>query len=115
MMTGEIEICGMKMFTTDHTKLIVQEIQNGMTYFSSAPITSKDMDLFLYVNAKFTHLEKQNRREMLLTLNTTMMKELCEVKRHSLRTLLTCYRSYRIFLHVYGKTRIYSIIDGRGR
>lgn len=84
----KIEVCGMDMYTTDHSKILILEITKGVRYFKKDILPTKDMDLFLYVNAKFTHLEQHNRNE-LTRLYTTIMKETCEIKRHSLKTLLT--------------------------
>lgn len=83
-----LDICGMEMFNTDHSKLIVQEVVHGLRFFSETAIPVKDMDLFLYVNAKFTHVEHHTRHE-LVSMYTHLMKETCEVKRHSLKTLLS--------------------------
>lgn len=83
-----IEVCGMQMFTTDHTKLLVQEVSNGIKFFSDTPINVRDMDLFLYVNAKFTHLEAHTRSE-LTKMYAMLMKETCETKRQTMKNLLT--------------------------
>lgn len=42
-------ICGMQMYTSDHNKLIVQEISNGVKYFSQEVIPTKDMGLYTVV------------------------------------------------------------------
>lgn len=83
-----IEICGMQMYATDHTKLLVQEVTNGIKFFSETSLSVKDMDLFLYVNAKFTHLESHTRHEM-THMYATLMKEVCETKRQSMKSLLS--------------------------
>lgn len=85
---ASIDICGMKMYTTDHSKLLVQEVVQGLKFFTEAPLPTRDMDLFLYVNAKFTHVEHHTRREMISMYNH-IMKDACEIKRHALKTLLS--------------------------
>lgn len=46
MQQDPVRICGMDMYTTDHSKLIVQEVTNGVHYFSRDTIPVKDMDLY---------------------------------------------------------------------
>lgn len=41
-----IEICGMEMYATDHTKLLVQEVTNRIKFFSETSLSVKDMDCF---------------------------------------------------------------------
>lgn len=64
MHKGEKKLCGIPTVITDHPKLLIQEIRNGMTYFEQSKVEASNMDIFLYVNAKFTHLEQHMRREL---------------------------------------------------
>lgn len=79
-------ICGIKVHTTDHPKLLIHEIRSGSTYFRQNPITSSNMDI-MYVNAKFTHIENHIRRE-LTSMYETMIREQCETRREVLKTQL---------------------------
>lgn len=81
-------VCGIKVYTTDHPKLLVHEIRGGSTYFKQDPLTASNMDIFLYVNAKFTHVENHMRRE-LTRMYETMVREQCELRREVLKTQLT--------------------------
>jgi hypothetical protein len=80
-------ICGIKIYTTDHPKLLVHEIRGGSPYFRQNSISAKNMDIFLYVNAKFTHIEGHMRRE-LTNMYETIIKEQCETRREVLKTQL---------------------------
>ncbi|AIY60601.1 hypothetical protein [Dendrolimus punctatus cypovirus 22] len=84
---GEKTICGITTVITDHPKLIIQEITNGITYFKPTDIIPQNMDIFLYVNAKFTHLENHMRTEM-ANMYEVIVKEQCETKRAALETQL---------------------------
>lgn len=85
---GEKKICGIPTVITDHPKLLIQEIRNRMTYFEQSKIDAHNMDIFLYVNAKFTHSEQHMRRG-LSKMYEIIVKEQCETKRQLLKTQLS--------------------------
>lgn len=84
----EKKICGIPTIITDHPKLLIQEIKNGMTYFEQSRIEPNNMDIFLYVNAKFTHLDQHMRRE-LSRMYEIIVKDQCETKKQLLKTQLS--------------------------
>lgn len=85
---GTKVICGITVTITDHPKLLIQEIKSGLYFFEPSGLASSNMDIFLYVNAKFTHIENHMRREM-STMYETIIKDQCETKRALLQTQLT--------------------------
>lgn len=85
---GRKNICGIGVVVTDHPKLLVQEVRNGLYFFKQDGVSAKNMDIFLYVNAKFTHIENHMRREM-STMYETLITDLCETKRSLLQTQLS--------------------------
>lgn len=80
---GTKTICGIGVTVTDHPKLLVQEVRNGLYFFKPDSISAKNMDIFLYVNAKFTHIENHMRREM-GTMYEVLITDLCETKQTQL-------------------------------
>lgn len=81
---GYKTVCGIKLAITDHPKRLVHEYKDGTSYFIKDPLSAKNMDIFLYVNAKFTHIERHMRKKM-SRMYEIMLKEQCETKRDLLR------------------------------
>ncbi|CAG5020869.1 unnamed protein product [Parnassius apollo] len=85
---GSKVICGITVIVTDHPKLLIQEVKNGLYYFKQDTLTAKNMDIFLYVNAKFTHIENHMRREI-SSMYETLVQEQCKTRRSLLQTQLS--------------------------
>lgn len=107
---GSKVICGIIVMVTDHPKLLIQEVKNGLYYFKQDNLSAKNMDVFLYVNAKFTHIENHMRREM-STMYETLIREQCKNRRALLQTQLSLATIDPVeFAHTYKQEPGYSAI-----
>lgn len=80
--------CGLDMYITEHAKYTIVEYVNDNPYFDVSPMSTEDLDIFLYVNAKFFHVLRDLRMELRAIVKRVTL-DICEVERKQLQTLLT--------------------------
>jgi len=62
--TTEINVCGYKLYNTEHPKLLILETQPGKTFRIRARVSVDNLDIFSYVNSKFVYVEKHMKTQL---------------------------------------------------
>jgi len=62
-LTKTSTVCGLAQI--EHPKLLILETQKGRTFRSRSKVTIKNLDIFLYVNSKYTYMEKHIKIQLL--------------------------------------------------
>lgn len=86
--TGETEVCGYKLFKTEHPKLLILETQRGRTFKSRSRISVNNLDMFAYVNSKFVYVEKHIKLQ-LTRLYRDLLEQKCVLEQQVLRNVLS--------------------------
>lgn len=86
--TKEFDLCGYKIFQTEHPKLLVLETQRGRTFKMRSKITIDNLDIFTYVNSKFVYVEKHVKTQ-LTRMYRDIMEQKCALERQILRNALS--------------------------
>lgn len=86
--TDEFDICGYKLFRTEHPKLVILETQQGRTFKIRSKIAVDNLDIFSYVNSKFVYVEKHMKTQ-LTQLYRDIMEQKCALERQILRNALS--------------------------
>lgn len=85
---SSVPLCHLNAYQTDHPKLLVYESLARDFYFRQAAPSVKNMDLFLYVNSKFSYLEGHIKNS-LKVLYRTIMYQKCKLERIVLQNQLS--------------------------
>lgn len=86
--TEEFNVCGYKLFRTEHPKLLVLETQRGRTFKIRSKITIDNLDIFAYVNSKFVYVEKHVKTQ-LTRMYQDIMEQKCALEHQILRNALS--------------------------
>lgn len=86
--TDEYNLCGYKLFRTEHPKLVIMETQKGRTFKIRSKISVDNLDIFSYVNSKFVYVEKHMGTQ-LTKLYQDIMEQKCALERQILRNALS--------------------------
>lgn len=86
--TNELDICGYKLFRTEHPKLLILETQRGRTFKIRSKISIDNLDIFAYVNSKFIYVEKHVKSQ-LTRMYQDIMEQKCALERQILRNALS--------------------------
>lgn len=86
--TDEYNLCGYKLFRTEHPKLVIMETSKGRTFKMRSKITVNNLDIFSYVNSKFVYVEKHMGTQ-LTKLYQDIMEQKCVLEQQILRNALS--------------------------
>lgn len=86
--TKEFDLCGYKLFRTEHPKLLILETQRGRTFKIRSKIAIDNLDIFAYVNSKFVYVEKHVKSQ-LTRMYRDIMEQKCALERQILRNALS--------------------------
>lgn len=86
--TKEIDVCGYKLFRTEHPKLLILETQRGRTFKIRSKIAIDNLDIFAYVNSKFVYVGKHVKTQ-LTRMYQDIMEQRCALERQVLRNALS--------------------------
>lgn len=86
--TSEFNVCGYKLFRTEHPKLLILETQQGKTFKPRSRISVDNLDIFSYVNSKFVYVEKHVKIQ-LTQLYRDIMEQKCALERQILQNALS--------------------------
>lgn len=86
--TKEFNVCGYKLFRTEHPKLLILETQRGRTFKIRSKIAIDNLDIFAYVNSKFVYVEKHVKTQ-LTRMYRDIMEQKCALERQILRNALS--------------------------
>lgn len=84
----QVDICHMRGYATEHPNLFIAPMEGSSRRFRSQRLTSKNMDMFTYINNKFGHLESHLREE-LSDLHYNGLENQCRLERELLTTQLS--------------------------
>ncbi|KYN32606.1 hypothetical protein ALC56_13087, partial [Trachymyrmex septentrionalis] len=68
------------LFRTEHSKLLILEIQRSRTFKTRSRLSVNNLDIFSYVNSKFVYVEKHIKNQ-LTRLYQDIMKQKCALER----------------------------------
>lgn len=91
--TEKSEACGYIVYKTDHPKVFVYELMNGLSVFRDSYAHARDLDIFTYFNSKINLVESHMQRQ-LEQLYDQLHLDTCEVERRVLATQLILARLY---------------------
>lgn len=80
--------CFMQLRGTNHPKLFIHEVEGDNFYFTQEEVSPLDMDMFMYVNTKFLHLERSLSSQM-SSMYREIVQHRCELDRKILMTKLS--------------------------
>lgn len=88
--TGTETSCGTKLIKTEHPKLFIVESSNLESLEKNNIVKSNpdNLDIFLYVNAKFIYVERYLRSQV-KTLYLEVLKKKCQLEREVLKNTLS--------------------------
>lgn len=86
--TAEYNLCGYKLFRTEHPKLLILETQRERTFKTRTKASVDNLDIFAYVNSKFVYVEKHIRTQ-LTQLYRDIMEQKCALERQILLNALS--------------------------
>lgn len=86
--TKETNICGYKLYHTEHPKLFIMETKRGDTFRARSRISVDNLDIFAYVNSKFIYVEKHVKTQ-LSRLYRDIMEQKCALERQILQNALS--------------------------
>jgi len=86
--TTEMNLCGYRLYNTEHPKLPILETQPGKTFRIRARVSVDNLDIFSYVNSKFVYVEKHIKTQ-LNNLYRDIMKQKCALERQILENALS--------------------------
>lgn len=86
--TTEVNVCGYKLFQTEHPKLLIFETQKGRTFQAKSKISVDNLDIFSYVNSKFVYVEKHIKNQ-LTQLYRDIMEQKCSLEKQILQNALS--------------------------
>lgn len=79
-------ICGQTAARTEHPKLFIVSLHNGLRFFNDHTLHRLDMDLNLYRDSKFVYLERHLGRSI-SELNAHVMASLCKFEAQMIANL----------------------------
>lgn len=83
-----VDICGKRVFRTDHPKLFISEIDpTDSLKLNLKRVTEEDIDIATYLNSKLVHLNYHWERQMTIMYSNILKKE-CELERKVLEQAL---------------------------
>lgn len=86
--TAEFNLCGYKLFRTEHPKLLILETQKERIFKSRSKTSVDNLDIFAYVNSKFVYVEKHIRTQ-LTQLYRDIMEQKCALEHQILLNALS--------------------------
>lgn len=86
--TTETNICGYKLYRTEHPKLFIMETKQNGGFRTKKKISVDNLDIFTYVNSKFIYVEKHVKTQ-LSRLYRDIMEQKCALERQILRNALS--------------------------
>lgn len=79
-------ICGQTAVKTEHPKLFIVSLHNGLRFFHDRSLHRLDLDLNMYRDSKFIHLERHIGRSI-TELNAHVMAKLCKLEARMISNL----------------------------
>lgn len=86
--TAEFNLCGYRLFRTEHPKLLILETQKERTFKIRSKTSVDNLDIFAYVNSKFVYVEKHIKTQ-LTQLYRDIMEQKCALERQILLNALS--------------------------
>lgn len=86
--TTETNLCGYKLYHTEHPKLLIFETQPGKSFQSKTRTSVNNLDIFSYVNSKFVYVEKHIKTQ-LTRLYKDIMEQKCALEKQILQNALS--------------------------
>lgn len=100
---GKTRVCNLDAWKTEHPRVLIIEEPEGGFIFTSRRLDTKDMDLFLYMNAKFITYDK-HMGSQLTQLNNHINYQRCLLESQMLQSLMsTAYIDPVMFARDYMK------------
>ncbi|XP_067212969.1 uncharacterized protein [Linepithema humile] len=86
--TTEVNLCGYRIYHTEHPKLFIFETQQGKAFRTRSKTPVDNLDIFAYVNSKFVYIEKHVQSQ-LSTLYQDIMEQKCALEKQILKNALS--------------------------
>ncbi|EZA59596.1 hypothetical protein X777_00265, partial [Ooceraea biroi] len=86
--TAEFNLCGYKLYRTEHPKLLILETQRERTFKIRSKTSVDNLDIFAYVNSKFIYEEKYVKTQ-LNHLYRDIMEQKCALERQIFQNALS--------------------------
>lgn len=89
--TGTWALCGYTLIHTEHSKLLFLNTASGK-FKTKTGTTTKNLDLFTYINAKFIYVEKYVKAQ-LIQLHKEIVAQKCLLEKQVIRSMLSLIHS----------------------
>lgn len=88
MAKSRLSVCGYIIYRTESPEVFILEMTSGNTFPIKTKITTEELDIFLYINAKIVYVERHIRRQIMSLCHHTRVRQ-CKIEKDVLSNALT--------------------------